>query len=51
MIVVAIIGLVAATSFSAYQDYIIRSRVSEGLYLATSAKTLVMENSYHANAD
>lgn len=51
IIVVAIIGILAAIGMPAYQDYVIRARVSEGLYLATSAKTIVMENSYHANAD
>lgn len=44
MIVVAIIGILAAISIPAYQDYTVRSRVSEGLSLASSAKVLVAEN-------
>lgn len=38
MIVVAIIGLLAAIALPAYQDYAIRARVLEGLNLADSAK-------------
>lgn len=38
MIVVAIIGILAAVALPAYQDYAVRSRVSEGLSLASSAK-------------
>jgi type IV pilus assembly protein PilA len=43
MIVVAIIGILAAIAIPAYQDYTIRSQVSEGLQLAASAKTAVAE--------
>ena len=43
MIVVAIIGILAAIAIPAYQDYIIRSKVSEGLSLADAAKTAVAE--------
>lgn len=43
MIVVAIIGIIAALALPAYQDYTIRSKVSEGLTLATSAKLAVVE--------
>lgn len=43
MIVVAIIGILAAIAIPAYQDYTIRSQVSEGLTLAASAKTAVSE--------
>ncbi|AWI52406.1 pilus assembly protein [Aquabacterium olei] len=44
MIVVAIIGILAAVALPAYQDYTIRARVTEGLSLASSAKTTVSEN-------
>ena len=43
MIVVAIIGILAAVALPAYQDYTIRSRVSEGLLAASSARTAVAE--------
>ncbi len=43
MIVVAIIGILAAVALPAYQDYTVRSKVSEGLSLATSAKVAVTE--------
>ena len=44
MIVVAIIGILASIAIPAYQDYIVRSKVSEGLSLATAAKIAVAEN-------
>ncbi|EIL88224.1 fimbrial protein P9-2 precursor [Rhodanobacter fulvus Jip2] len=43
MIVVAIIAILAAIAIPAYQDYIIRSQVSEGSTLADGAKTAVAE--------
>ncbi len=44
MIVVAIIGILAAVALPAYQDYTVRAKVTEGLTLAASAKTAVAEN-------
>jgi type IV pilus assembly protein PilA len=43
MIVVAIIGILAAIAIPAYQDYTIRSKVTEGLNLASAAETEVAE--------
>lgn len=43
MIVVAIIGILAAIAIPAYQDYTIRAQVSEGMTLASGAKTAMAE--------
>ena len=43
MIVVAIIGILAAVALPAYQDYTVRARVSELLLAASSARTSVTE--------
>ena len=47
MIVVAIIGILAAIAIPAYQDYLIRSQVTEGMSMAAAAKASVSE--YYAN--
>lgn len=49
MIVVAIIGILAAIALPAYQDYTIRSRVTEGLNLASDLQTQIGQSS--ASAD
>ncbi len=43
MIVVAIIGILAAVALPAYQDYTVRARASELLLAASSARTVVTE--------
>ena len=47
MIVIAIIGILAAIAIPAYQDYLIRSQASEGLAMASAAKAAVAE--FYAN--
>lgn len=49
MIVVAIIGILAAIALPAYQDYTIRARVSELILAASGAKTSVTEAVQNAN--
>lgn len=50
MIVVAIIGILAAVAIPAYQDYTVRARVSEGLTLASPARLTVVENANNGSA-
>lgn len=50
MIVIAIIGILAAVALPAYQDYTIRAKLSEGMVLASAAKTAVSEHAMTKNA-
>lgn len=50
MIVVAIIGILASIAIPAYQDYIIRAKVTEGLTIASSAKIVVADNAGNGKA-
>jgi type IV pilus assembly protein PilA len=43
MIVVAIIGILAAIAIPAYTDYTVRSKVTEGINLASAAETTIAE--------
>lgn len=51
MIVIAIIGILTAIGLPVYQNYAIRAKVSEGILLASSAKTAVSENAMVGSAD
>jgi type IV pilus assembly protein PilA len=44
MIVIAIIGVLAAIAIPQYQDYVTRTKITEGLSLADEAKTAVAES-------
>lgn len=50
MIVVAIVGILAAVALPAYQDYTTRAKISEGLSLASTAKTTVSEHFLSLNS-
>ena len=43
MIVIAIIAILAAIAIPAYQDYVIRTQVSEGMSLSTGAKAAIWD--------
>jgi len=49
MIVVAIIGILAAVALPAYQDYTIRAKVSELILAASAVRTSVTENAQNLN--
>ena len=51
MIVVAIVAILAAIALPAYQDYLVKSRVSEGLVLADGLKVVVAENAANGTTD
>ena len=56
MIVVAIVGILAAIALPAYQDYVIRSKMSEAVAAIAACKTSVSEymatkNAYPSNTD
>jgi type IV pilus assembly protein PilA len=50
MIVVAIIGILAAVAIPAYQDYTVRARVTEAVSLVSGGKALVTENASNGTA-
>ena len=51
MIVVAIVGILAAVALPAYQDYTVRARVTEALALGSGPKSTVAENLQNDVAD
>lgn len=51
MIVVAIIGILAAVALPAYQDYTVRTRITEGLNLAQPAKLAIATEGSASAAD
>jgi type IV pilus assembly protein PilA len=50
MIVIAIIGILAAIAIPAYQDYTVRARITEGLQMASTAQLAVSETAQTNNA-
>lgn len=51
MIVVAIIAILAAIALPAYQDYVVKSRVSEAMVLADGLKVVVADNAAQGEGD
>jgi Zn-dependent protease with chaperone function/Tfp pilus assembly major pilin PilA len=48
IVVIVMVGILASIAIPAYEDYIVRAKVSEGLALAASAKSAVAENATDA---
>ena len=51
MIVVAIIGILAAIALPAYQDYMVRAKVSEAVLAASSGRTAVCRDLFSEKYD
>lgn len=51
MIVIAIIAILAAIALPAYQDYVVKSRVSEALVLASGVKASIVVNASEGSSD
>ena len=49
MVVIAILGILVSIAIPAYQDYVVRARVTEGLNLASTAKIAVSETAMSTN--
>lgn len=49
MLVIAIVGILATMAVPAYQDYVIKARVTEGMSLATAARMAVTETMISTN--
>ena len=50
MLVIAVLGILASIAIPAFQNYLVRARVTEGLNLASAAKLAVTETTISANA-
>lgn len=50
MVVIALIGILTSLAVPAFQEYIVRARVSEGLLLASEAQLVVADNASNGNA-